>query len=277
MLERRETLDLLARYGVEPRRALGQNFVVDPQLVERIVEFAGVDATSDVVEIGPGLGTMTRLLVREARRVVAVEKDPNLVRLLREQLADGPGVPEIIEADAMGVDWTVLLDGADEWTMVANLPYNVAVPLLMNVLDTAPMITRAVVMVQKEVADRLTASPGGRTIGAPTIHMAWYAHARTAFDVPPSAFHPQPRVVSTVMDVRRRPPPSRSVTVDDLMTLVDRAFQKRRKMLRSSIGGLVDVETFDRAGIDATSRPETLSLDDWVALAEAVRLDRADG
>lgn len=276
MLARHETIELLARYGLEPRRSLGQNFLVDPHVVEQIVEFADVDQTRDVVEIGPGLGTMTRLLVESGCHVVAVEKDTRLVGLLRDELVDRSGGPRIVEADAMTVDWSSLLEDGEDWTMVANLPYNVAVPLLMHVLATAPMITRAVVMVQKEVADRLTAGPSGRTIGAPTIHMAWYADARTAFDVPPTAFHPEPRVVSTVIDVRRRRPPSTSVTVADVMVLVDRAFRKRRKMLRSSIGDLVDATTFDLAGTDPTLRPEMLALDDWVALAEAVHRTNAE-
>lgn len=275
-MERRETLDLLARYGVAPRRSLGQNFVVDPQLVERIVGLADVDENSDVVEIGPGLGTMTRLLVKNARRVVAVEKDAGLARLLRDELGTADRRLQLVEADAMSVDWSGLLDPDSEWLLVANLPYNVAVPVLMHVLDNAPMVTRAVVMVQKEVADRLTASPGGRTIGAPTIHMAWFASATAAFDVPPTAFHPEPRVVSTVMDIRRRESPSSSVDVSDVMSLVDRAFAQRRKMLRSSLGRTVGEEVFERAGIDPTLRPEQLGLADWVALSETVRATSND-
>lgn len=274
MLDRQATLALLARHGLEPRRSLGQNFVVDVQLVEEIVEVARVDRNTDVVEIGPGLGSMTRLLVASARRVVAIEKDATLFPLLDERLADVRDTVELVEADAMTVDWSGLLGVGSEWVLVANLPYNVAVPLIMRIMGDAPMVRRAVVMVQKEVADRLTAGPGGRTIGAPTIHLAWYARARTLIDVPPTSFHPPPRVDSAVMEIMRRPPPSDSVEVGPVMDLVDKAFRQRRKMLRSSLGKVVESTSFDVAGIDPTARPEELSLEQWVTLAEAVRGNR---
>lgn len=270
MSEKSRAERLLARHGIVPRRSLGQNFVVDPLLVETIVERAGVDRRSDVVEIGPGLGAMTRVLARASRRVVAVEKDESLIPLLRDRLGEDLDRVQLVAGDALVIDWSELLTGDVEWLLVANLPYNVSVPLIMHVMRTAPMITTAVVMVQKEVADRLTASPGGRTIGAPTIHLAWYARARTLMDVPPESFHPEPRVFSAVVEIRRREQPSRSVGVDDMMTLVDAAFRQRRKMLRSSLAALVDAVSFDRAGIDPMSRPERLSLQDWVRLAEEV-------
>lgn len=268
MLGRRETMSLLERYGIEPSRSLGQNFVVDPQLVERIVDVSQLNGRTNVVEIGPGLGSMTRLLALRSGKVVAVEKDTSLLPLLRERVQDLADRVEVVRADALTVDWTALLGSGLEWTLVANLPYNVAVPLIMSVMHTAPMIRTAMVMVQKEVADRLAASPGGRTIGAPTIHLAWFARARTVIDVPPESFHPRPRVYSAVVEIIRTPTPSNSVGVDDVMRLVNAAFHQRRKMLRSSLGALVGGPAFHEAGVDPTARPETLSLDQWIALTE---------
>lgn len=273
MSERARARRLLARHGISPRRALGQNFVVDPVLIDRIVTRAEVDESTDVVEIGPGLGAMTRVLARSARRVVAVEKDESLIPVVRDQLGDDIASVRLVAGDATEIDWSELLQGGSEWLLVANLPYNVAVPLIMHVMRTAPMVTRAVVMVQKEVADRLTAVPGGRTIGAPTVHLAWYAQARTLMDVPPESFHPEPRVQSAVVEILRRTRPSQSIEVDDMMALVDTAFRQRRKMLRSSLGRLVPVGVFERAGIDPTSRPEGLSLHDWVRLTEELHVE----
>lgn len=276
-MDRSETIRALVRHGIEPRRSLGQNFVVDTHVIEEIVARAGVDLMTDVVEIGPGLGSMTTLLADASRRLVAVEKDDSLFTVLSETFADRTADVTLVSADAMDVDWADLLAGSDDWVLVANLPYNVSVPLIMGVMERAPMVSRAFVMVQREVADRLTATPGGRTIGAPTIHLAWYAAAAVVMHVPPRVFHPEPNVDSAVVELRRRRAPSISVTIDDVMGLVDMAFRQRRKMLRSSIGRVVDAAAFQRAGVEATARPETLDLDDWVALAESVRPTRVDG
>lgn len=272
------TLQLLERHGLEPRRALGQNFVIDERVIDRIIELAAIGAESQVLEIGPGLGALTAALARSAGAVVAVEKDESLLSLLETTLgADGPALSgtgsrvDLVAGDALTVDWSTLLDPGQEWVLVANLPYNVAVPIIIGVLERAPMVTRGVVMLQQEVAERLAAAPGGRTIGVPTIELGWYATARVRDTIPPEAFHPVPNVSSALLEFRRHEALSERVGVADVMALVAAAYRKRRKMLRVSLQGLVEGGTFERAGIDPTARPETLGVGDWVRLAEAHR------
>ena len=155
------------------------------------------------------------------------------------------------------------------WTLVANLPYNVAVPVVMEVLERAPLVDRLVVMVQQEVAERLVATPGGRTIGIPSIKVAWYGDARIAATVGPDVFVPKPRVMSSVVVVTRHPPPSGRVGPAEVFALVAQAYRQRRKMLRSTLGDRVSAERFAAAGVLPTARPEELAVEDWVRLAEA--------
>ena len=215
MLGPDEVRELLGRHGLAARKSLGQNFVADPSVVEWIAEQAGVGPGDPVVEVGPGLGSLTLALAATGAHVLALEKDDGLVPVLRDVLrasgvAEGPGDGQVTvqPADALEVDWSELL-GAEatpgSWTLVANLPYNVAVPVVMSVLAHAPAVGRLVVMVQKEVADRLAAGPGGRTIGLPSLRTAWYASARVLGEVPPEAFVPQPRVVSSVVAIEPTP------------------------------------------------------------------------
>lgn len=272
MLGTTEVHDLLARHGLDARKALGQNFVVDPGTVERIARAAAVGPGDHVVEVGPGLGSLTLALAATGAEVTAVEKDAALVPVLHEVL-DGRGVTgvRIVEADALELDWGELLGGEERWVLVANLPYNVAVPIVMSVLESAPMVQRLVVMVQEEVAARLVASPGGRTVGIPSIRVAWYAHAEVLTTVPPEVFVPRPRVTSAVVSMTRRPPPSTSVSADEVLALVTTAYRHRRKMLRSTLGGRVPVPAFAAAGIEPTARPEELDVADWASLALAAR------
>ena len=274
MLREAEVRAVLRRHGLDPRRSLGQNFVVDPPTVERIAATARVGPGDHVVEVGPGLGSLTLALADTGASVVAVEKDRTLVPVLRDVLAEravGDRV-EVVEADALELDWPSLLasrwDGA--WSLVANLPYNVAVPIVLRALEHATQVQRLVVMVQREVADRLAAGPGGRVVGAPSIRVAWYGHAEVAFSVPPEVFVPRPRVESAVLVITRREPPSGSVGVDEVMRLVEVAYRQRRKMLRSTLSGLVGADAFDRAGVAPTARPEELDVAAWTRLAEAV-------
>lgn len=290
MLGQSEVRALLDRHGLFARRSLGQNFVADPNTVRRIVRLAGVEIGDRVVEVGPGLGSLTLALADAGAQVLAVEKDSDLVPVLEEVLggaaATGPvtvgaGRVRVASADALTVDWSALLaDGLDgpgdgpvaaRWTLVANLPYNVAVPVIMGVLQGAAPVDRLVVMVQKEVADRLVATPGGRTIGIPTIKVAWYGGARVLATVPPEVFVPRPRVMSAVVGIDRRPPPSTEVGPSEVFPLVERAYHQRRKMLRSTLGAVVPAGAFDRAGIGATARPEELGVLEWARLARAVR------
>lgn len=278
MLDRDATIRRLESRGLEPRRVLGQNFVVDAQLIERIVGRAGLTDGSHVVEIGPGLGALTGLLTTTARKVVAVEKDERLAAILPSAPTVDPSHLEVVVADALDVDWNDVLDPSMDWMLVANLPYNVAVPIVMAILERAPMVQRCLVMVQLEVAERLAAGPGGRTIGVPSIHLGWFADAEVVEVVPPEAFHPVPRVSSALVEVRRRRRvPSDLVGVDDVMALVGAAYRKRRKMLRTSLAGMVPAEAFEGAGIDPGARPETLTIEEWVRMAEALDASRGPG
>lgn len=280
-MKREQVEELLLSHRLEPRKVLGQNFVVDDQVIENIVELAQVGSASSVIEIGPGLGALTSVLAARVRRLVAVEKDESLIPLLSAVVGSSISSEtasrcdfKILQGDALTLDWNQVLDPHDQWALVANLPYNVAVPILMGVLEAAPMVTRGIVMVQLEVAQRLAASPGGRTIGVPSIGMAWYADAEVVGLVAPEVFHPVPNVASALLSFKRREAPSTSVGFAEVMDLVGTAYRKRRKMLRSSVGAVISPELFEAASIDPTARPETLALKDWVSLAEMLRSQR---
>jgi len=267
-----EVRELLERHGLAARRSLGQNFVTDPGTVRRIVALAGIVPGSPVLEVGPGVGSLTLALVEAGAEVTAVEKDPSMLAVLEEVLGrvPPPRRPRVLCADAVGLDWGRVVD-AREWSLVANLPYNVAVPILLGVLDGAPTVRHLWVMVQAEVAERLCAPPGGRTIGVPTIKVGWYASARIAMSVSPEVFTPRPRVRSAVVELHRRPPPSVEVGRAEVFGLVDRAYGQRRKMLRATLGDRVPPAAFAAAGVDPRARPEQLSVADWAALASAAR------
>lgn len=278
MLELEEIHELLARRGMDARKSLGQNFVADPAVVMEIARWAGVGPGDQVVEIGPGLGSLTLALADTGASVLAIEKDRTLLPVLDEVLRsrDVADQVRVLEADAMERLWfDELARVGGSWVLVANLPYNVAVPVIMTVLASAPEVERLVVMVQKEVADRLVAGPGGRTVGIPSMKLAWYASGRTLGLVPPEVFVPQPRVMSAVVEITRRPPPSTVVGPDAVLALVETAYRQRRKMLRSTLGGTVPVEAFEAAGIQPTQRPEELSIADWTRLAEALAEQRS--
>lgn len=257
------------------RRSLGQNFVADPGVVRRIAAAAGVGPDTPVLEVGPGLGSLTIALAERGARVLAVEQDETFAATLVPWLTDhgvAPGRVEVVTGDVTRVDVADELDRRSDWgarwVVVANLPYNVAVPILLGLLERVDAVGSLVVMVQSEVADRLVATPGGRTIGVPTIKVGWYARARRLFGVDAAVFVPRPRVASAVVEIVRRPPPEadRSVAFE----LVDRAYGQRRKMLRSTIGDRVDPAGFAAAAVAPTARPEELGVDDWARLADVV-------
>ncbi len=260
--------ELLAAHDLEPSRALGQNFVADPNTVRRIARLAGVGAGDHIVEIGAGLGSLTAALVETGASIVAVEKDRHLVPVLTEVL-EGSGVT-VVEGDAMTLDWDTLLAGADRWALVANLPYNVATPLLLDVLDAVPRVTTMLVMVQTEVAERLAASAGSRVYGVPSVKVAYWATAELVGAVPRTVFVPQPRVDSALVRIVRRPAPAVTADPEVLFGLVRAAFSQRRKMLRRSLAGRVTPEQFAAAEVAPEARPEQLDVVAWGRLADAV-------
>lgn len=259
--------DLLDRHGLTPSRALGQNFVVDPNTVRRIARLAGVGPGDAVVEIGPGLGSLTVALADTGADVLAVEIDRHLIPALHE-VVDPLGVT-VVQADALTADWDALLAGHDRWVMVANLPYNVGTTIVLDLLEYVPKIERMLVMVQREVGERLAASPGGKDYGIPSVKVAYRARAEVVGVVPPTVFLPKPKVDSVLVQLTRHTEPPVSVDPDRMFELVHTAFGQRRKMLRRSLADRVAEDAFVAAGIEPTARPEELSLDEWARLANA--------
>lgn len=260
---------LLAAHDLEPSRALGQNFVVDPNTVRRIARLATVDGDTPVVEVGAGLGSLTLALAETGAPVLAVERDRHLVPVLRAVTTDLDQV-EVVEADALELDWGKLLRNHAEWVLVANLPYNVATPLILDLLREVPVIRRMLVMVQLEAGERLAAGPGSRTYGIPSVKVALHGEARIVGRVGPDVFLPRPRVDSALVEIVRHASPVTEADHAGLVALVEQAFGQRRKMLRRSLSGTVDAAMFEVAGIDPTDRPELLSVEAWGQLALAV-------
>jgi len=263
VLTRRQATELLDRHGVRPSRALGQNFVVDPNTVRRIVRLAGVGPGDHVVEVGAGLGALTLGLVEAGAAVTAVELDRHLLPVLEEVLAAAEPAPRVLAADALELDWAHELAGADRWRLVANLPYNVATPLVLDVLDHAPAITDLLVMVQREVGERLAAHPGTKAYGIPSVKVAYWAEAEVVGRVGPNVFLPKPRVESALVRIVRRAQPATDADPDALFALVRAGFGHRRKMLRGALAGMVDPDDFARAGISPEARAEQLSVVEW--------------
>lgn len=274
-LTRREVHDLIAARSLQPSRALGQNFVVDPNTLRRIARLADLEPGQNVVEIGGGLGALTLALAATGARVTTVEIDRHLLPTLRAQVE--PYGVRVIHGDALTLQWDELLDvpeaggGEDAgWILVANLPYNVAVPLVMRVLDEAPMVRSMLIMVQREVGERLAAAPGAKAYGAVSVKVAYHATARVVGRVPPAVFVPRPQVESVLVRIVRR----HTVAVDPgvvaparLFAVVRAGFAQRRKTLRRALLDVVDPGAFAGAAVDAASRAEQLTVEEWGRLA----------
>jgi 16S rRNA (adenine1518-N6/adenine1519-N6)-dimethyltransferase len=258
--------ELLDSASLAPRRDLGQNFVADPNTVRRIAELADVGESDRVVEIGAGLGSLTLALADTGADITAIEVDRGIVPILRDVVADRPNV-RVVESDAMQLDWTELLAGHGAWVLVANLPYNVATPLICDLLDEVPEIARMLVMVQREAAERFAASPRTPAYGAVSVKTAFWADARIVGHVPASVFVPRPNVESALVSIVRHEPPRSDPTT--VFALVRAGFGQRRKMLRRSLAGIVTADTFAAARISPTARPEELDVDAWCRLADA--------
>jgi ribosomal RNA small subunit methyltransferase A len=288
-----EIRQLAGRLGIRPSKRLGQNFVIDAGTVNRITALAALDPSDVVLEVGPGLGSLTLPLLAAARRVLAVELDPVLAaELPRTIAARAPGLAsrlEVMTADAARV---TSLPGEPPTVLVANLPYNVAVPVVLHLLATVPALRRALVMVQAEVADRMTAPPGSRTYGVPSVKLAWYGRARRAGSVPRSVFWPVPRVDSGLVAFTRHDPADGAAGADasaggnapaggpelarreDVFAVVDAAFAQRRKTLRAALtpwaGSAVRAEQILRAAaVDPALRGEALAVSDFIRIARA--------
>jgi 16S rRNA (adenine1518-N6/adenine1519-N6)-dimethyltransferase len=269
-LTRREASELLATNGLAPRRSLGQNFVVDPNTVRRIARLADVGPGDHVIEIGAGLGALTEALIETGASVTAIEIDDGLSRVLADRLHDRD--VRVVHGDARRLDWDELLSSAPRWTLVANLPYNVATPIIADLLDDVPLIDRMLVMVQREVAERFVARPRTRAYGAVTVKIAYWAEAEIIGYVPATVFLPRPKVESALVMLRRRPVPAVDPNVERraLFALVRAGFNQRRKMLRRSLADVVAPEAFAAASVSPEARAEELSITDWGRLAAAV-------
>jgi 16S rRNA (adenine1518-N6/adenine1519-N6)-dimethyltransferase len=265
----REASQLLSAHGLSPSRALGQNFVVDPNTVRRIARLAAVGVGDHVVEVGAGLGSLTLALAETGAEVTAVEIDRHLLPVLRSVLAERAPSVRVVAGDAMALDWASVLAGARTWVLVANLPYNVATPLVLDLLDGAPAIGRMLVMVQREAGERLAAGPGDKAYGIPSVKVAYHATAQLVGTVGPNVFLPKPRVESVLVSiVRHSGGPAVDADPERLFALVRAGFGQRRKMIRRSLAGLLDTATIEAAGVDPASRAEDLSLDAWSRLAQ---------
>ena len=268
---------LAATLGLRPTKQRGQNFVIDANTVRRIVRASGVGADDVVLEVGPGLGSLTLGLLERARHVVAVEIDPLLAAALPGTVATyAPTLVDrltVVEADALRV---TALPGPAPTALVANLPYNVSVPVLLHLMELLPSLRRGLVMVQAEVADRLAAEPGSRTYGIPSVKAAWFAKVRRAGTVGRTVFWPAPNVDSGLVAWEHRDPPAVAVSRLEVFAVIDAAFAQRRKTLRSTLkamaGSAAAAEAaLAHAGIDPMERGEALGIEDFARIAEGLR------
>ena len=262
--------------GVSPTKKFGQNFVIDPGTVRRIVREAGVKAGDRVLEVGPGLGSLTLAILETGATVTAVEIDPPLAERLPRTVAEFmPAAAErltVITSDALALTPDMLATGDDRLTLVANLPYNVATPIILTLLERFERLDSFLVMVQKEVADRLAAGPGSKIYGTPSVKLAWYGTSERAGVIGRNVFWPAPNVDSALVRFSRYAEP-RFPGVDRtrVFALIDAAFGQRRKTLHAALKRLVPAEAFAAADIDPTRRGETLTIDEFARLAQATQ------
>jgi 16S rRNA (adenine1518-N6/adenine1519-N6)-dimethyltransferase len=266
---------LAARLGARPTKRLGQNFVTDAGTVRRIVRAAGLQDDDIVLEVGPGLGSLTLALLETSGRVIAVEIDPVLAAELPATVADR-APDRAVRLDSLHRDALTLSAGdlpAPPTALVANLPYNVAVPVVLHLLAALPTLRRGLVMVQAEVAERMTAAPGGRVYGVPSVKTAWYAEARRAGTIGRTVFWPVPNVDSGLVSLTRHDPPATTATRAEVFAAIDAAFAQRRKTLRAALAGWAGgadaaADALRAAGVDPGARGETLDVAAYARIAE---------
>jgi 16S rRNA (adenine1518-N6/adenine1519-N6)-dimethyltransferase len=271
-----EVRQLAERLDLRPTKQRGQNFVIDANTVRRIVRESGITGDDVVLEVGPGLGSLTLALLDVARRVIAIELDEKLAGLLPDTVATyAPRQAdrfEVVHADALRV---TELPGPAPTALVANLPYNVSVPVLLHLLALLPSLERGLVMVQAEVADRLAAGPGSKVYGIPSVKAAWFADVRRAGTVGRNVFWPAPNVDSGLVAWTRRDPPATTATREQVFAVVDAAFAQRRKGLRGALRGLAGsaeraTAALEGAGVEPLARGESLGVQEFVQIAESL-------
>ena len=276
LLGPQEIRDLADKLGIRPTKTLGQNFVIDPNTIRRIVAAAEISPDETVLEVGPGLGSLTLGILDAAKNMVAVEIDPPLAEQLPHTIAnfrpDKTGDIQVVLNDALKVTELPVTPDA----LVANLPYNVAVPVLLHLFATFPSISHALVMVQDEVADRLAAVPGSKIYGVPSVKANWYAEVFKAGVIGKNVFWPAPKINSGLVGFKMRPEPLSDIGRDEVFTIIDAAFAQRRKTLRAALSGWAGSgaraeQILVRAGIAPTERGEKLDIHGFIAIAEAAR------
>ena len=265
--------NIMEQHDLKPSKSLGQNFVVDPNTILKIIRAANIEKHQQILEIGPGLGSLTAQLSTTSK-VVAIELDRYLVPALEEVLnhfGERENV-EIIHQDAMKIDWKEFFSHRQGiWKMVANLPYNIATPLIVTLLENAPEIQSIFVMVQLEVGERFAASPKSKAYGIPSVKAQYWAETKVLGKVSPNVFLPVPKVDSAILQIIRKPSPP-EVNYTNFSRLIQTAFQHRRKMIRKSLTTLIPMSNFTIAEISPQSRPEELSVADWVKLTNTLEM-----
>ena len=263
--------DMMEKHDLRPSKSLGQNFVVDPNTILKIIRAANIEKGEQILEIGPGLGSLTSQL-SVTSKVVAIELDRYLIPALEEVLnhfGKRKNV-EIVQEDAMKIDWQEFFaQRQGVWKMVANLPYNIATPLLVTLLENAPEIQAIYVMVQLEVGERFAASPKSKAYGIPSVKAQYWAETKVLGKVSPNVFLPVPKVDSAILQIIRKSSPP-EVNYANFSRLIQTAFQHRRKMIRKSLNKLVPLANFNIAELSPEARPEELSVTDWVKLAKTL-------
>ncbi|MEC9211070.1 MAG: 16S rRNA (adenine(1518)-N(6)/adenine(1519)-N(6))-dimethyltransferase RsmA [Actinomycetota bacterium] len=265
--------NIMEQHDLKPSKSLGQNFVVDPNTILKIIRAANIEKHQQILEIGPGLGSLTSQLSTTSK-VVAIELDRYLVPALEEVLnhfGERENV-EIIHQDAIKIDWKEFFSHRQGiWKMVANLPYNIATPLIVTLLENAPEIQSIFVMVQLEVGERFAASPKSKAYGIPSVKAQYWAETKVLGKVSPNVFLPVPKVDSAILQIIRKPSPP-EVNYTNFSRLIQTAFQHRRKMIRKSLSTLIPISNFTIAEISPQSRPEELSVADWVKLTNTLEM-----
>lgn len=269
------TKEIVQKYGIRLKKSLGQNFLIDDHIVEDIVAGAGVTKEDHVIEIGPGIGTLTRALLEQAKHVTAIELDDKLIPILEDELKEYDNLT-LIHGDALKVDYTNLGSGED-FKMVANLPYYVTTPIITGLLNGKVKFTSLTVMIQKEVAHRMNAVPGTKEYGSLTLLVQYYCDTKIIRNVPPESFIPRPKVESTVIKLIKRDEP-RAKVLDEVLffKIIRQVFTMRRKTLANNFRALgyskeFVLEAFTKAGIKENVRGETLSVEEFAHLSNVVK------